>query len=153
MRHYEIVVLVHPDQSEQSVEMIERYKKIIEESGGIVHRHEDWGRRLLAYPIEKIHKAHYHLINVECTLDPLNEIVEAFKFNDAILRHLVIKRKNAMVEPSIMLKTIEDIAAKEKKYEFKAKEDVDSLESSESSDKKKTDELVENPEKIEAMED
>ena len=79
--------------------------------------------------------------------------MEAFKFNDAILRHLVSKRKNAMVEPSIMLKTIEDIAAKEKKYEFKAKEDVGSLESSESSDKKKTDELVENPEKIEAMED
>ena len=119
MRHYEIVVLVHPDQSEQSVEMIERYKKIIEESGGIVHRHEIGSR--LAYPIEKIHKAHYHLINVECTLDPLNEIVEAFKFNDAILRHLVIKRKNAMVEPSIMLKTIEDIAAKRKNMNLKQK--------------------------------
>lgn len=121
MRHYEIVVLIHPDQSDQSPAMIERYKGIIEESGGIVHRLEDWGRRLLAYPIDKIHKAHYHLMNIECSKEPLNELVGAFKFNDAILRHLVIKRKKPLTEPSIMFKTIEDNAAKEKKQEFKVK--------------------------------
>ena len=95
MRHYEIVVLIHPDQSDQSSAMVERYKGIVEESGGTIHRLEDWGRRLLSYPIEKIHKAHYYLMNIECSLEPLNELVEAFKFNDAVLRHLVIKRKES----------------------------------------------------------
>ena len=120
MRHYEIVVLIHPDQSDQSSAMVERYKGIVEESGGTIHRLEDWGRRLLSYPIEKIHKAHYYLMNIECSLEPLNELVEAFKFNDAVLRHLVIKRKRAITEASAMLKTIEENAAKEKKHEFRA---------------------------------
>ena len=128
MRHYEIVVLIHPDQSDQSAAMMERYKGIVEESGGVVHRLEDWGRRLLAYPIEKIHKAHYHLINIECDQEALNELVGAFKFNDAILRHLVIKRKKALTEPSAMLKTIEDNAAKERKQEFKVKHSTDNQE-------------------------
>ena len=122
MRHYEIVVLIHPDQSDQSAAMVERYKVIVEESGGKVHRLEDWGRRLLAYPIEKIHKAHYYLMNIECALEPLNELVGAFKFNDAVLRHLVIKRKKAILEPSVMLKTIEENVAKEKKQEFRVKD-------------------------------
>ena len=120
MRHYEIVVLIHPDQSDQSSAMVERYKGIVEESGGTIHRLEDWGRRLLSYPIEKIHKAHYYLMNIECSLEPLNELVEAFKFNDAVLRHLVIKRKKAITEASAMLKTIEEHAAKDKKHEFRA---------------------------------
>ena len=126
MRHYEIVILIHPDQSDQSFAMVERYRLIVEESEGTVHRLEDWGRRLLAYPIEKIHKAHYYLMNIECSLEPLNELVEAFKFNDAILRHLVIKRKKAILEPSVMLKTIEENAAKEKKQEFRVKNNSES---------------------------
>ena len=126
MRHYEIVVLIHPDQSDQSSAMVERYKGIVEESGGTIHRLEDWGRRLLSYPIEKIHKAHYYLMNIECSLEPLNELVEAFKFNDAILRHLVIKRKRAITEASAMLKTIEENAAKEKKHEFRANDNYES---------------------------
>ncbi len=126
MRHYEIVILIHPDQSDQSSAMIERYRVIVEESGGTVHRLEDWGRRLLAYPIEKIHKAHYYLMNIECSLEPLNDLVGAFKFNDAVLRHLVIKRKKAILEPSVMLQTIEENAAKEKKQEFKVKDNLES---------------------------
>ena len=125
MRHYEIVVLIHPDQSDQSAAMVERYRMIVEESGGTVHRLEDWGRRILAYPIEKIHKAHYYLMNIECSLEPLNELVGAFKFNDAVLRHLVIKRKKAILEPSVMLKTLEENAAKEKKQEFRVKDNLE----------------------------
>ncbi len=132
MRHYEIVVLIHPDQSDQSSAMVERYKGIVEESGGTIHRLEDWGRRLLSYPIEKIHKAHYFLINIECSLDALNELVEAFKFNDAVLRHLVIKRKKAITEASAMLKTIEETAAKEKKHEYRPKDDSESHDKSDS---------------------
>ena len=130
MRHYEIVILIHPDQSDQSSAMIERYRVIVEESGGTVHRLEDWGRRLLAYPIEKIHKAHYYLMNIECSLEPLNDLVGAFKFNDAVLRHLVIKRKKAILEPSVMLQTIEENAAKEKKQEFKVKDNLESYDKS-----------------------
>ncbi len=104
MRHYEIVFMVHPDQSEQVPAMIERYRSIIEAAQGKVHRLEDWGRRQLAYPINKIHKAHYVLMNVECALETLRELESSFKFSDAVLRSLVISRKTAVVEPSPMLK-------------------------------------------------
>ncbi|MEK7260798.1 MAG: 30S ribosomal protein S6 [Pseudomonadota bacterium] len=104
MRHYEIVFLVHPDQSEQVPAMIERYRSIIESAQGKVHRLEDWGRRQLAYPINKIHKAHYVLMNVECALETLRELESSFKFSDAVLRSLVISRKTAVIEPSPMLK-------------------------------------------------
>ena len=104
LRHYEIVFLVHPDQSEQVPAMIERYKKIIEEDNGKVHRLEDWGRRQLAYQINKLHKAHYVLMNIECTQKGLDELEHTFRFNDAILRNLVISRKAAITEPSPMVK-------------------------------------------------
>ena len=104
MRHYEIVFLVHPDQSEQVPSMVDRYKTSIESTGGTIHRFEDWGRRLLAYPIQKIHKAHYVLMNVECGQEALDELTTTFRFNDAVIRHLVIRRKKAITEPSLMAK-------------------------------------------------
>jgi small subunit ribosomal protein S6 len=104
MRHYEIVFIVHPDQSEQVPAMIERYKGLVTAKGGQIHRLEDWGRRQLAYPIEKVHKAHYVLMNIEVDGDTLNELEHAFKFNDAVLRHLTIKTKKAVVTPSPMMK-------------------------------------------------
>ncbi len=107
MRHYEIVYLVHPDQSEQVGAMADRYKAVIEQGGGVVHRYEDWGRRQLAYPINKIHKAHYILMNVEVTQETLDEVENLFRFNDAIIRNLVLKMKNAETEPSIMMKEVE----------------------------------------------
>ena len=104
MRHYEIVFLVHPDQSEQVPHMVERYRATIENSGGTIHRLEDWGRRQLAYPINKIHKAHYVLMNVECGSEALAEIESAFRFNDAVLRNLVIRRKEAITGTSPLAK-------------------------------------------------
>ena len=104
MRHYEIVFIVHPDQSEQVPAMVERYKAMITEAGGTVHRLEDWGRRQLAYPINKIHKAHYVLMNVETTPEVIEELETAFRFNDAVLRHLTIKTKHAVTEASPMMK-------------------------------------------------
>ena len=104
MRHYEIVFLVHPDQSEQVPGMIERYSNMVTQSGGVIHRSEDWGRRQLSYPIHKIHKAHYILFNVECDADTLREVETAFKFNDAVLRNLIIKRKQADTEESPLMK-------------------------------------------------
>jgi len=103
MRHYEIVFLVHPDQSEQVPAMIERYSNIISTDGGNVHRIEDWGRRLLAYPINKIHKAHYVLMNIECSSNALEELNHGFRFNDAVIRNMVIKMKGAVTDPSIMV--------------------------------------------------
>ena len=114
MRHYEIVFLVHPDQSDQVSSMVERYKTLIENSKGVVHRFEDWGRRQLAYPINKIHKAHYVLLNIECDNKTLKEIENNFRFNDAVLRHLVLSRKHAITEPSPMFKQKEIGRAKEK---------------------------------------
>lgn len=108
MRHYEIVFLVHPDQSEQVPAMVERYRNIVESGGGIVHREEDWGRRQLAYPIQKIHKAHYALLNVECSQEARDEIENAFRFNDAVIRHLVVKRPKADTQPSPLAKTQKD---------------------------------------------
>ncbi|MFZ5621627.1 MAG: 30S ribosomal protein S6 [Pseudomonadota bacterium] len=104
MRHYEIVFLVHPDQSEQVPAMVERYRSTIETAGGKIHRLEDWGRRQLAYPIQKVLKAHYVLMNIECGQDVLEELTSAFRFNDAVLRNLVIARDEAVTEPSPLSK-------------------------------------------------
>ena len=104
MRHYEIVFIVHPDQSEQVPAMVERYKALVTAASGTIHRLEDWGRRQLAYPINKIHKAHYVMMNVECAPSVIEEIEHGFKFNDAILRHLTIKMKHAVTEASPMMK-------------------------------------------------
>jgi len=108
MRHYEICFLVHPDQSEQVPAMLERYRSMIEEKGGTIHRLEDWGRRQLAYPIVKLHKAHYVLMNIECDDGTLNELEGVFRFNDAVLRHLTIRRQDALTEQSEMLKAKEE---------------------------------------------
>ena len=104
MRHYEIVFIVHPDQSEQVPGMIERYRANITARGGNIHRLEDWGRRQMAYPIQKFHKAHYVLMNIECDLETLNELEHGFKFNDAVLRHLTMKCDAAITTPSPMMK-------------------------------------------------
>ena len=108
MRHYEVVFLVHPDQSEQVPAMIERYRATIESDGGIVHRLEDWGRRQLAYPIQKLHKAHYVLMNIECSTAALAELTSAFRFNDAVLRNMVISQKEAKTESSPLMKKPEE---------------------------------------------
>lgn len=104
MRHYEIVFIVHPDQSEQVPAMVERYKGIVTGKAGRIHRLEDWGRRQLAYPIQKVHKAHYVMMNIECDQETLNEIETAFKFNDAVLRHLTVSKSAAETAPSPMMK-------------------------------------------------
>ena len=108
MRHYEVVFLVHPDQSEQVPAMIERYRSMIESSKGSIHRLEDWGRRQLAYPLNKVHKAHYVLMNIECEIETLRELESAFRFNDAVLRSLVISRKEAVTGVSPLAKENED---------------------------------------------
>lgn len=107
MRHYEIVFMVHPDQSDQVAAMVERYCSMIENGDGKIHRKEDWGRRILAYPINKILKAHYVLMNIECQQETLDELVSAFRFNDAVLRHMVLSCKSAVTEPSPMMKSLE----------------------------------------------
>ncbi len=114
MRHYEIVFLVHPDQSEQVPAMVERYRGIIEGGEGVIHRLEDWGRRQLAYPIQKLAKAHYVMMNVECSAEVLAEIESAFRFNDAVLRNMVIRRNEAITESSLMLKAKEEKDQREK---------------------------------------
>ncbi len=105
MRHYEIVFMVHPDQSEQVPAMIERYKALIEGDNGKIHRLEDWGRRQLAYPIENLVKAHYVLMNIECGQKALTELTDGFRYNDAVLRHIVLSREEADTEPSLILKS------------------------------------------------
>jgi small subunit ribosomal protein S6 len=105
MYHYEIVFMVHPDQSEQVPAMIERYRTTIEGGEGKIHRLEDWGRRQLAYPIEKIHKAHYVLMNIECPIEVLRELESAFRFNDAVIRNLIVRMSGAVTEPSPLLKS------------------------------------------------
>jgi len=104
MRHYEIVFIVHPDQSEQVPAMVERYRNLVTAKKGLIHRMEDWGRRQMAYPIQKVHKAHYVLMNIECDQETLDELEHAFRFNDAVLRHLTIKTKTAVTVPSAMMK-------------------------------------------------
>jgi small subunit ribosomal protein S6 len=103
-RHYEIMFLVHPDQSEQVPAMVERYKEMIEKEGGQIHRLEDLGRRQLSYPINKVHKAHYILMNIECDNKTLEELKHSFRFNDAVIRHLIIKQDQAITEPSVLIK-------------------------------------------------
>lgn len=108
MRHYEIVFLVHPDQSEQVGAMVERYRAMVEKNEGKIHRLEDWGRRQLAYPIKKMHKAHYVLMNVECDNEALESLKHAFRYNDSILRHLILERETALVDVSAMLRSDEE---------------------------------------------
>ena len=107
MRHYEVVFMVHPDQSEQVSAMIDRYRTMIESQQGTIHRLEDWGRRQLAYPINKVHKAHYVLMNIECGSDTLHELESAFRFNDAVMRNLIVTQKRAITEPSPLARTDE----------------------------------------------
>ncbi len=123
MRHYEIVFLVHPDQSEQVPAMIERYKGLIENGNGKIHRLEDWGRRQLAYPIQNLVKAHYVLLNIEADQSVLNELVETFRFNDAILRHLVIKRDGADTEQSLIMKNKDEKGEKAERGERRRRDD------------------------------
>ena len=108
MRHYEIVFLVHPDQSDQVPAMVKKYSGIVSSKGGKIHRDEDWGRRQLAYPINKIHKAHYILMNIECGKDVIDELSSNFKFNDAVIRNMILKRKSAISEKSSILLDDED---------------------------------------------
>ncbi|KRB04155.1 30S ribosomal protein S6 [Lysobacter sp. Root690] len=123
MRHYEVVFLVHPDQSEQVPAMIERYKSLIETGEGKIHRLEDWGRRQLAYPIENLVKAHYVLLNIEVTQAVLNELVDGFRFNDAILRHLVMKRDDADTEQSLIMKFKDEKGDKPERGERRRRDD------------------------------
>jgi len=123
MRHYEVVFLVHPDQSEQVPGMIERYTQLMADNGGSVHRMEDWGRRQLAYPINKIHKAHYIMMNIECGGETLEELSTLFRYNDAVLRNLVIKRKEAVTEESLILKQERESKERKARSEQKRKEE------------------------------
>tara|TARA_B100001093_G_scaffold127519_1_gene119970 strand:- start:54 stop:572 length:519 start_codon:yes stop_codon:yes gene_type:complete len=123
MRHYEVVILVHPDQSEQVPGMIERYTQLMADNGGSVHRMEDWGRRQLAYPINKIHKAHYVMMNIECGGETLEELSTLFRYNDAVLRNLVIKRKEAVAEESLILKQERESKERKARSEQKRKEE------------------------------
>jgi len=121
MRHYEVVFLVHPDQSEQVPGMIERYTQLMADNGGKVHRTEDWGRRQLAYPINKIHKAHYVLMNIECRGETFEELSSLFRFNDAVLRNLVIKCKDTITEESLILKSERETKERKARSEAKRK--------------------------------
>jgi len=117
MRHFEICFMVHPDQSEQVPAMIERYRALIEGNKGTIHRLEDWGRRQLAFPIAKLHKAHYILMNIECDSDTLSELEGIFRFNDAVLRHLTVRRQSAIVEQSLMMKAKEEKDRSSRSYD------------------------------------
>jgi len=123
MRHYEVVFLVHPDQSEQVPAMIERYKSLIEAGEGKIHRLEDWGRRQLAYPVANLVKAHYVLLNIECSQNVLNELVDGFRFNDAVLRHLVMKRDEADTEQSLIMKFKDEKGDKPERGERRRRDD------------------------------
>lgn len=123
MRHYEIVFLVHPDQSEQVPAMVERYKSLLENAGGKVHRLEDWGRRMLAYPIQDLVKAHYVLLNIEVGQEGLNELVDGFRFNDAILRHLVMRRDEPVTEMSLIMKNKDEKGDKPERGERRRRDE------------------------------
>lgn len=123
MRHYEIVFLVHPDQSEQVPAMVERYRSMVQESGGTVHRLEDWGRRQLAYPINKLHKAHYVLMNIECNAETLAELESIFRFNDAVIRNITIRTDKAITEPSPLRKDAESKPARRMREEIQSDDD------------------------------
>lgn len=134
MRHYELVFLVHPDQSEQVPAMIDRYRGMIEGDGGRIHRLEDWGRRQLAYPINKVHKAHYVLMNIECSQAVLDELESAFRFNDAVLRKLVITRPGPDTEPSPLIKSRDDDRGERSERGGRRGRDSDSDESDDNED-------------------
>jgi len=141
MRHYEIVFMVHPDQSDQVGGMTERYSKLVTDAGGSVHRLEDWGRRQLAYPINKIHKAHYVLMNIECSQEVLDEITTLFRYNDAVLRNMVIKRKEAITEMSDIMKAENEsrerkarASARMQEEEYRQSESADDADDSDSDD-------------------
>jgi small subunit ribosomal protein S6 len=125
MRHYEVTLIVHPDQSSQVTTMIEKYKELITSGGGIVHRNEDWGRKHLAYPINKIYKAHYLMMNIECDKETLDKLNYNFRFNDAILRNLIISKKEAITEPSIMVTEADKDKVKEPSKEKATVQDTD----------------------------
>ena len=125
MRHYEVTLIVHPDQSSQVTTMIEKYKELITTGGGVVHRDEDWGRKHLAYPINKIYKAHYLMINIECDKETLDKLNYNFRFNDAILRNLIISKKEAITEPSIMVTEADKDKVKEPSKEKATVQDSD----------------------------
>lgn len=125
MRHYEVVFLVHPDQSDQVPAMIERYRAAITADGGAVHRLEDWGRRQLAYPINKIHKAHYVLMNIECSQAVIDELASAFRFNDAVIRNMIMRRDEAVTEPSPLIKSKDDRDGGRPPREFSERRDAD----------------------------
>ncbi|MCL4112717.1 UNVERIFIED_CONTAM: hypothetical protein GTU68_052164 [Idotea baltica] len=137
MRHYEIIFLVHPDQSEQVAGMLERYKKLIEDEGGKIHRLEDWGRRQLAYSINNIHKAHYVMLNVECSGAALAELEDSFRYNDAVIRNLVVRRDQAITEQSDMLKADENRGERRERREH---HDADNSESSDVEENDSSDE-------------
>jgi small subunit ribosomal protein S6 len=124
MRHYEVVFLVHPDQSEQVPAMIERYRALIEGDSGTIHRLEDWGRRQLAYPIQNLVKAHYVMINIECSQAVLDELVTGFRFNDAVLRHMVIARDEAVTEQSLIMKSKDEKPERRRRDEDGSSESV-----------------------------
>jgi small subunit ribosomal protein S6 len=125
MRHYEVTLIVHPDQSSQVTTMIEKYKELITTGGGVVHRDEDWGRKHLAYPINKIYKAHYLMMNIECDKETLDKLNYNFRFNDAILRNLIISKKEAITEPSIMVTEADKDKVKEPSKEKATVQDTD----------------------------
>lgn len=135
MRHYEIVFLVHPDQSDQVAAMIDRYKTLIESSNGTIHRLEDWGRRLLAYPIMKVAKAHYVLMNIECEASVLEELESIFRFNDAVLRHMTVRRDEALTDKSpVLLETEEEDQRSRKRAPAPATRDQDNAASDKDED-------------------
>lgn len=134
MRHYEVVLIVHPDQSDQVVGMVERYIKLVQDNNGMVHRLEDWGRRQLAYPINKIHKAHYVLFNIECDGETLEELEELFRYNDAIIRSLVVRRDDAITEPSQLAKSADEKRARKAPRSENADNDQDNESNDDSDD-------------------
>jgi len=139
MRHYEIVLLVHPDQSEQLPAMIERYSGMVTKGGGTVHRSEDWGRRQLAYTIQRLHKAHYYLLNIECDQETIDEMVDAFRFNDAILRHLLLSVNKAYTEDSPLKKEDDDSGKKVSEEDVKAIEEKEAAAKKEAQEASKED--------------
>ena len=146
MRHYEIVFLVHPDQSEQVPGMVERYSASVTESGGTVHRLEDWGRRQLAFPINKIHKAHYVLLNIECTDEALLELTTNFRYNDAVLRNMVVRMDEAVTEESPIMKAEKENRERKQRAERRQEEVSTRAESERSSETTDEDEITESEE-------
>ncbi len=143
MRHYEIVFMVHPDQSEQVPGMIERYSNTITKDGGTIHRLEDWGRRQLAFPIAKVHKAHYILMNVEASNEAMDELTTTFRYNDAVIRHLVIRRDEPVVEESPIMKAEKESRERKSRHEERASSEAPRSEERAEGDKAETEETAE----------